>query len=361
MSKCDISIQLDDPQATYLIGDVVTGTVNIIVNTDVNCRALTIAGLWKTHGRGNTDSERYGEQTAFEGLMYAGELMTITFSIALESVPVTYHGEYLNIDHYIDVRIDIPWKFDSKGKTEFLVLPGANQEIEEPTQPKTNAGCGLFLAFIVGFTGINCVFMGIMLGQPSQGSPALLWAGCVLVALAGLVAFLSLRNSLAERKLGEVKVELGTKIITPNSIVPCEIAFTPLKPIEVTEATAILTGTEVVVSGSGTNKSTYRKILLTQTTVMSDAKLYPPHQPVNILGELSIPDSVAYSFKSNDNSITWVLNILVAIKNYPDWSHGINLTLVPHGHLHGNSSSESGEPSADDGDSGDHEVELPHW
>ena len=122
MSKCDISIELDDPQGAYYLGDTVTGTVKILVNKDVNCSALKITGLWKTHGRGNTDRGKYGEHTAFEGIMKAGEVKTIPFNILVEGVPLTYRGEYLNIDHYVDVRIDIPWSLDPKASEEFLVL-----------------------------------------------------------------------------------------------------------------------------------------------------------------------------------------------------------------------------------------------
>ena len=74
MSKCDISIELNNHKSTYQLGDRVKGTIQIQVNKEDNCKALKIAGLWKTHGRGNEDSEEYGEYSAFDGLMKAGEV-----------------------------------------------------------------------------------------------------------------------------------------------------------------------------------------------------------------------------------------------------------------------------------------------
>ncbi|MFP6672200.1 MAG: hypothetical protein VB857_12355, partial [Pirellulaceae bacterium] len=71
MSKCDISIQFENRERTFRSGDTVNGTVTIDVNKNVNCRALKIAGYWKTHGRGNRDSGRYGEKVVFEGDLIA--------------------------------------------------------------------------------------------------------------------------------------------------------------------------------------------------------------------------------------------------------------------------------------------------
>ena len=76
--------------------------------------------------------------------MKAGEVKTIPFNILVEGVPLTYRGEYLNIDHYVDVRIDIPWSLDPKASEEFLVLAGGIQEIEEPLKTGQNTSSTLF-------------------------------------------------------------------------------------------------------------------------------------------------------------------------------------------------------------------------
>jgi hypothetical protein len=361
MSKCDISIELDDPKSTYQLGDTVTGTVKIQVNKDVNCNALKITGLWKTHGRGNTDSCNYGDHIAFEGLMHAGEVKTIPFSILIEGVPLTYRGEYLNIDHYIDVRIDIPWSIDPKASEEFLVLPGGIQEIEEPlnSDPNTSSallGCAIFtlMASLICYLGyLNLADEEIKLGSMIMGVVFLVLFICIVVS--------AILKRLRERKLGLVSVEMDTYIVTPNSSVPCKIGFSPLKPIEVNGVTAKLTATEVVTSGSGTDKTTHRKQLFEEITNLSDYQLFQPYQSTEISGDICIPDTMAYSFESSDNQLHWELALHMDVSNCPDWKYTANLKLVPHEHVFGDPIAEAEDSSMEHNQSDENEKESPEW
>jgi hypothetical protein len=359
MSKCDISIELDNPKSTYQLRDRVTGTVQIQVNKDVNCKALKIAGLWKTHGRGNEDSEEYGEYTTFPGLMKAGEVKSIPFSILIEDVPLTYRGEYLNVDHYVNVRIDIPWRLDPTASKEFLVLPGGIQEIDEPLNaaPSTSAietGCAILILLLI----LICYL--IYLVSPDESKQIALWMGVLL-----LVAFIYKVGApikrLRENKLGLVTVEIDTCIVTPNSSVPCKLVFTPLKHIEVNEVTAKLTAKEVVTSGSGTNKRTFRKMIFEEITNLSDYQLFQPHRSAEISGDIWIPDTMAYSFISDSNTLRWQLAIRMDVKSCPDWKYTLKLQLVPREHVFGYPTTVVEESSLDQNNSNENEHDSREW
>ncbi|MCP4814403.1 MAG: hypothetical protein GY888_17990, partial [Planctomycetaceae bacterium] len=73
MSKCDISINFENDQDQFRSDQPVTGTVDIQVNKYVDCRSLIVAGLWKTHGRGNRDTGRYAPQSLYKGELQAGQ------------------------------------------------------------------------------------------------------------------------------------------------------------------------------------------------------------------------------------------------------------------------------------------------
>lgn len=362
MSKCDISIELDDPQAVYQLGDTVTGAVKIQVNKDVNCRALKIAGLWKTHGRGNTDSCSYGDHIAFEGPMHAGEVKTIPFNILIEGVPLTYRGEYLNIDHYIDVRIDIPWSIDPKASEEFLVLPGGTQEILEPsnadpTAASTGFGCAIFTLLL----SLVCYLVSLQFEDEASKMTGFCVAVILLVIFIFIVVSRSLRR-LREKKLGLVNLEMSTFIVTPNSSVPLKLVFSPLKPIEVNKVTAKLTATEVVTSGSGTNETTYRKKVFEEITKLSDSQLFQPYQPAAIGGDICIPDTIAYSFNAGaSNKLRWELAFHMDVKSCPDWKYTANLRLVPHEHVFGAPVAGAEESSLDHNQSDESEQESPEW
>ena len=63
MGKCDLSIQLDDPEAIHPGGGTVRGVVRVRADDDVTCNALEVSSVWKTHGRGNvaTGESVHGE------------------------------------------------------------------------------------------------------------------------------------------------------------------------------------------------------------------------------------------------------------------------------------------------------------
>ncbi len=114
MSKCDFEVEFDRDNRTYLAGEQVSGTVRLRVNKTVQCRKVSIKGLWKTHWRGNHASDEYFEQTVFEGELIEGQTYEFKFEFAAGLHPWTYRGHHLNIDHYIHVRIDVPWALDPK-------------------------------------------------------------------------------------------------------------------------------------------------------------------------------------------------------------------------------------------------------
>lgn len=361
MSKCDISIELDDPQAVYQLGDTVTGAVKIQVNKDVNCRALKITGLWKTHGRGNTDSCSYGDHIAFEGPMHAGEVKTIPFNILIEGVPLTYRGEYLNIDHYIGVRIDIPWSIDPKASEEFLVLPGGTQEILEPsnadpTASSTSFGCAIFTLIL----SLVCYLASSQLVDEKSKFTALC-IGVISLLIFVCAVISNILSRIREKRLGLVNLEMDTFIVTPNASVPFKLVFSPLKPIEVNKATAKLTATEVVTSGSGTSKATYRKKVFEEITNLSDSQLFQSYQSAEISGDIYIPDTMAYSFESSDNELRWELAFHIDVKSCPDWKYTANLRLVPHEHVFGAPVAGAEESSLDHNQSDENEQESPEW
>lgn len=361
MSKCDISIELDDPQGAYHLGDTVTGTVKILVNKDVNCSALKITGLWKTHGRGNTDRGKYGEHTAFEGIMKAGEVKTIPFNILVEGVPLTYRGEYLNIDHYVDVRIDIPWSLDPKASEEFLVLAGGIQEIEEPLKTGHNTSSTLFGCAIFPLLASLFAYLVSLQFEDEAGKMTGFCVALILLVIFIYIVAKAILRRLREKKLGVVNLEMDTYIITPNSSVPCKLVFSPLKPIEVNKVTAKLTATEVVTSGSGTDATTHTKILFEEIANLSDYQLFQPYQSAEISGDICIPDTMAYSFESSSNKLHWELAIHMDVKSCPDWKHKANLRLVPHEHVFGDPMAEAEERLLNHNQLDENEQESPEW
>ena len=55
MSRCDITIEFDRANRTYLGGETVSGEVHVMVNKDTTSDGIVLENMWKTHGYGNPD------------------------------------------------------------------------------------------------------------------------------------------------------------------------------------------------------------------------------------------------------------------------------------------------------------------
>lgn len=322
MSKCDFEVEFDRANRTYLAGEQVSGVVRLQVNKTVQCRKVSIKGLWKTHGRGNHASDEYFEQTVFEGELAEGQTYEFKFEFAAGLHPWTYRGHHLNIDHYIQVRIDVPWALDPKYETEFIVNPSPQSPLdtiatESPTSTGQVAGHVIMLVvgtifFVVGipltlFLGFGLIFMGV---------------GAFLI-------YLVIRNTLAERKLGKVELTIDPPHAAPGDWIQVQIRFVPRSAGTLNNLTLKLEGEEKVVSGSGTNKTTHTYKLHEENIVALENFEFQAGSPVSISERIQLPESNAYSVNLRDNSIQWQVQAQLDIPRWPDWVDVRSVILLP--------------------------------
>ncbi len=124
MSKCEIGIEFDRSGREYHGGDKVAGTITIAVREEVKCSRVVLARGWRTHGRGNTEhGEETKEPLSGACVLAPGETVQYPFSFTASREPLTYHGQYLSVDHYVSVRVDVPWALDPKAEEDYIVLP----------------------------------------------------------------------------------------------------------------------------------------------------------------------------------------------------------------------------------------------
>jgi len=133
MSKCDLQIVFERDDRTYRGGDEVSGTVYVQVNQDVETNGIVLERFWQTHGRGNTATGPKERNVLFQGDLRAGQSLSYPFRFTAPDGPPTYHGRYLNVDHYVHVHVDIPWAIDPKLKEEYVLLPCTREYGNLPT------------------------------------------------------------------------------------------------------------------------------------------------------------------------------------------------------------------------------------
>ena len=320
MSKCDLKIVYDRPDRRYRGGEAVTGTVHVQVNKDVRCNGLMVEHFWQTHGRGNTATGERQTNVLFRGDLQAGQLVSYPFSFVAPQGPPTYHGHYLNIDHYVNLRVDIPWALDPKRKEEYILLPGRGDYGHLPSEAAGQAHSKGFLAKLGMPVGLAMIVIGIFLLCPF---------GLILIPAGCAILFFSLRKSLAEKKIGKVELTCGTPNVRPGSGVPVRLAFTPRGSAHLNGITATLTGVEQCVSGSGTDRTTHTHKLHERVFALSPERDLAANQPIRVEGLVLIPQTEAFTFHADDNDLIWKLEIRIDIPLWPDWLESRALIVRP--------------------------------
>ncbi|QEF96295.1 hypothetical protein Mal15_03220 [Stieleria maiorica] len=327
MAKCDLSIELDHPDRVYVGEDKITGTLHVLADADVNCKGLEISSGWRTHGRGNVARGTTETVTLFAGQWSAGQRESYRFELEVAAWPPSYHGNYINVDHYIDARAKIPWAFDPKASAEFVMRPIAGPDHSDSPTATAVGGCiGYGLVILV--LGLMAIGLGFLVVTFVVNPFAGLIAAGILIPLVGLIAA---KKLLPKWLLGNVHVELITPQVAPGGRVRARLAFQPKRRFTINSISAELTGTEVCISGSGSNRTTHRNTFFTDRHELEGAATLQAGDRKEFQLDFPIPGDVPYSFDLSDNDLVWTIELRVDIPRWPDWTHSLKLLVAPDG------------------------------
>lgn len=115
--ESDGGLNLYEPRGVF------QGSVQIITDSDVDCRHLYARLLWHTEGRGDSDRGVVDELDLFQGQLTAGSPTYHTFHFTLPQEPWSYAGYYINIIWEVEVVVDVPWRRDLKAQEQFILAP----------------------------------------------------------------------------------------------------------------------------------------------------------------------------------------------------------------------------------------------
>lgn len=327
MAKCDLSIELDDPKRVYTGGEKITGTLHVLVDADVKCKGLEISCGWRTHGRGNVASGTAETATLFSGEWTAGQRESYRFELTVSDWPPSYHGSYINVDHYVDARAKIPWAFDPKASAEFMMRPLDGPDSGAPSQATELGGCigtGL-VVLVIGMLLMGFgIFATVLVMNPFFG----MIVGAILIPIMAVIAGKTL---LPKWLLGNVEAELLTPQVSPGGRVRARMAFQPRRRVTLNSISAELNGAEVCVSGSGSNRKTHRNAFFHDRHELEGATTLQAGDRKEFNLDFPIPDDVPYSFDLSDNNLNWTIDLRVDIPRWPDWTQSLKLLVCPDG------------------------------
>jgi len=324
MAKCDLSIELETPHDFHPGGGRVRGMVHVDVDENVTCKGLEVTSAWRTHGRGNVAQGTAGSMTLYEGQWTAGQRESYQFELPIADWPPSYHGHYLNIDHYVDVRAKIPWAFDPKDSVPFLVRPtcGPEEAVVDKNVVKLSGMVGLLFAVLI------FVFIFIFCGVLASIGPFALF---LLIVPAGVGLWWFFRRYLPRRALGHVECSFEQPHVAPGQQVTGELVIKPKKNIDINGVSLRLRVIEQCTRGSGSNRTTHTHELSDHTHALREAGTLEMEREYRIPLNVAIPIDSPYSIELNDNKLKWTATLRVDIPRWPDWTKDLPIVVAPAG------------------------------
>lgn len=335
MSKFEIHVEVDQTEVRG--GDTVTGIVKVRSEKDYNTKAITLSLGWYTHGFGNRDRGTAAEQTLHVGRIIADRPYEFPFSMRIPNGPLTFRGKLVNVDWQLTARADIAWKIDPKAERDlYLIGPAADGEYDSGPKSGGSAlnrehqlrkGRWWWLLFILPFLAIG---LGALYSGLTEFDPFLLIFSVPFVGLPLFALLFLMRNRFAEKRIGEVKLELPEQV-RPGETFPIAIAFTPRASGHLNGIIVTLNGRERATAGSGTNRRSRTNDLHKDETEDPGAtqQRLLPGKPLESKLELAIPADAAPSFYASDNVVQWRIKIRIDIPGWPDWVESRDVLVVP--------------------------------
>ena len=128
MARADFVITLhggdfDGNWQRFEPGGTVSGTVQIVPDSDLRANHVWVRAQWHTEGRGDRDEVRVAALDVFQGTLTAQTPVTFSFSFTLPGEPWSYAGHYINILWEIVAEIDVPMAPDLRKSQLFILAP----------------------------------------------------------------------------------------------------------------------------------------------------------------------------------------------------------------------------------------------
>ncbi len=322
MAKCDLSIELDEPDKVHPGGGKISGTVHVHADAEINCNALEVKTAWATHGRGNVAKADVATAVVFEGAWRAGEENSYRFELPIATWPPTYHGFHLNVDHRVDARAKISWAKDPKASATFAVQPTTVDESTRGSQSVELKGPWLVVFLAVFFL----IGTGVMLAVSIKFGP-LAW-----LFFAGPVTFIlgiGIYKWLPKWLLGDVKLHWQSETVSPGQPIFGELVLQSNKAVSIVGISVQLVGSERCISGSGSNTTTHRHTFFDQTISLAESTKLSPGQVQRFPIELSLPDEAPLSINLASNTLSWNANTRIHLASWPDWKKSTTIHVVP--------------------------------
>jgi hypothetical protein len=334
MSKCDVTIAFARPERNFVGDESVDGTVVVRAKDDFTAKKITLKCFWETHGRGNRDSDSSHAGILEHDIPFrAGEERRFPFRLRAPHGPPTYHGTYLNVDHYVEAEVDLAWSKNPKDRQDFLLRAGPSYEGPPTPEPFPRLG----LPSGIGAPSDVKVWKGPVANTVGCGLGAIFlvfvllfffafWP--VVIVLGGVGAFFYARHRMVRSRVGKVEFSVDPIRVEAGDACAVRLAFRAEKATQLNAITVRLVAQEICTSGSGTNRTTRTQEVVAEEHELRGAGALGSGEQVDIELAMTVPDRDVYSFEAKNNKLRWIAEARIDIPGWPDWTGKESLVVL---------------------------------
>lgn len=340
MSTCDLSIKLKRSTRSYLPGEMVEGVVRFVAKRGLSCSGLILSSVWKTHGRGNVESEELNKTKLFAGTWAAGSVHEYEFSVPAGCWPPSYDGKIVSFGHYINVKAEIPWGRDPHKSCPYRVKPRMLQQQEEvveyESKPKSTTSLPVYLwkqywwlpvIVLLGAAFVSKLVAFIKYGVIEPGDDFFVVMVLITVSLVSLWLFFF--QFLPARVLGYPELFIEKDYLRIGGEVRGQFLTTTRRDLPVSSMIAVIKATECCSSGSGSSAKYYEHVICKGRQVFQPATVLREGKALSFPFRFKLPETGPCSVHLVSNHLRWELNVRIDIPNCPDWQETVSLWIEP--------------------------------
>jgi hypothetical protein len=344
MSKCGLSVEIDEGDRQFKLGEKVAGQVAVHAEADCRCNGLKAALIWKAHGHTSECEGLRSEHVLYEGEWQATESHRYPFKFEIPNGPLTYHGEHFSVDWAVVAEADIASALDARAERTFTVtlgddparvtLPRARSPIQSARLAVAKAILKVIGGLVIGAPGWIMLISGILGVAAGQHAG---WMGVVVGAVFAAAGTSLLINGvrwlLGASLLKVSHFALDPSVCRAGGEFVVNLVFTPRRSITIDGITATLEGEEKhTYSGAKSNTVCERK-LAGDVRALDGPPSASPGLPVSVSGRLTVPKDAPNSFRISKADryfgLKWTVQVKVGIRGRPDWTRDLVLIVGP--------------------------------
>ena len=348
MAGIALDLVLERPGKAFEWGEVVRGHVRATVPHDCSAAALVVVlyckGFYESKNFKATTEKENIEQKLFKGAWTEGTY-EYSFEIVVPHGPFTYRGHIFEVTWHVGARARASGGEDVKTEMEIIVQPakrasdtgGPRNSGEVVYTQSARSLKGFFVfSFLIFLVGLFVGWRNSPFAEGTDGG--LFFFGGVIPMVLGLaLLFCTIWQTLVNKRIKKAEVRLGSRVVRRGDKIPCSLTFHANLPFEVEKITATLTAEEIVDFRHSSSKSSgkFCKHLLYEASheLPLAVKQVQANVPVRVQGDVPVPEDIPCSINLMESdegmAVRWRLDLNIWMKNWPDWLHLEDITVVP--------------------------------